>query len=89
MTPETRAEMRAYAIGRIEEMATRPLMFAATREGYLMQVWLCLEFAGIEHTRLLETASRAFGNSTAGLEADLTDEFSARVITWACNLYTE
>lgn len=83
---ETQIELRAFAIDRIEKMATYSLMYAATEEGFFMQVWLLLELAGVDGDKVRTMAVRLFGNGMEHAGRALTKEIAEKVTTAAKEL---
>lgn len=43
---------KAWVTERIDAMAKRPLMYAVTKEGFLMQLWVLLEIIGADDDAL-------------------------------------
>lgn len=56
-------------------------MFAYTRESFLMQLWLLLEFVDVPiETIRRDLAIKCFGNTMQGCDQPLDEEMAAKMI---------
>ena len=80
---------REFVRDRIAVMAKRPQMYALSRESFLMQVVLLMEFADVAHPRLelfQESAELGTGAAVEGLQLEVDDVWVQRVIERAKEL---
>lgn len=82
---------RQFVRDRIAQLAARPKAYAQTREAFLMQLALLLEFGDVEHPMLVlmpaavEVAHVQRGNANAGFLRDDLDETFAAALVKATN----
>ncbi len=87
----TKPQYDAFIKERLDSLATRPLMFAATREAFAAQVTLLAELAGVAKPNLIFyfAIPREPGKNGPDLEtivARPTDEWASSVVAKAWEL---
>jgi hypothetical protein len=73
---------REFVRGRVAAMGQRPKMYAWSREAFLLQLMLLLEFADVEHAKLntYAAASEVAGVGVADLQLEVDDVWAKRVV---------